>query len=161
MIDKQADIKTEEQRILSAYQKRDRNKKPDLYSWRLPETLWFNYRIESQIARALKNGGNESLSELEILDVGCGSGGLLRTLSEWGVDPVGLHGIDLLEDRIQKAKNLSPNLDFHQSSGFDLPFADNSMNRIFSLVVFSSILDAEARKILADEIQRVLKPGIF
>ncbi len=150
------DIKSEEKRILQAYQKRDQHRKPALYSWQQADSLWNEFRVKSRIARALKQKGYTDLSELNILDVGCGSGSWLRTLSEWGADPGRLHGIDLLPDRIEKAKILSPGFDLRQASGFDLPFEDDSMDLVLSFVVFSSILDPKARAALAGEMKRVL-----
>ena len=53
---------------------------------------------------------------MNILDVGCGNGKWLRTLMEWGATANNLHGIDLLPDRVEKALQVSPNIDFIKDS---------------------------------------------
>jgi SAM-dependent methyltransferase len=157
MSNRYTDSMAEENRIRSVYQKRDQTGKPEFYAWHRADNLWNEHRIKMEMARSLKKEGLIDLSGLNILDVGCGTGGWLRTLSEWGADPDRLQGIDLLENRIEKARLLSPNMDFQQASGFDLPFADESMDVIMVLVVFSSILDDQARSALAVEMRRVLR----
>lgn len=77
---------------------------------------------------------------------------------EWGAKPPRLHGIDLLEGRIEAAKSLAPHIDYRRASAWPVPFTDTSMDIITANKVFSSILDAGARKALADEMVRVLSP---
>ena len=96
----------------------------------------------------LKLNGITDLSHIEVLDIGCGSGGWLRTLLEWGARPEHLHRIDLLEDRIEKARALGMGIDFQVASGYEIPFADGSMDLVSAHTVFSSILDGSARKAL-------------
>lgn len=44
--------------------------------------------------------------------MGCGNVGVLRNFIHYSTGPENLYGIDLLSDRIEKAKRLSPNIDF-------------------------------------------------
>src|SRR5207253_10917506 len=93
-------------------------------------------------------------------DGGCGSGKWLRTLLEWGASAQRLHGVELLHDRIQQAKKISPAaIDFQVSDGWPIPFADRSMDLVCARTVFSSILDSRARSALAAEMRRVVKDG--
>ena len=108
---------------------------------------------------ALLKAGFKELVDLEILDVGCGSAGWLRMLMEWGAAPSRLHGVDLLKDRISKAKSLSPtDMDLRAGSAWPLVFSDSSMDLCAASTVFSSILDEEGRKSLAHEMIRVVRP---
>src|SRR5437899_1083075 len=66
---------------------------------------------ERVIATMLTKNGLSDLSGLEILDVGCGSGGLFLRLMSWGASPESLHGIDLQTDRVQRARSIHPKID--------------------------------------------------
>ena len=119
--------------------------------------LFTQYRFRAVAAPLLKRSGFTELSHIEVLHVGCGTGGWLRTLLEWGARPEHLHGIDLLEDRIEKARALGMGIDFQVASGYDIPYPEDSMDLVSAHTVFSSILDASARKALAGEMSRILK----
>ncbi len=149
----------EETRIRSVYAGRDHSGKPSLYRWHRDEVLLNQYRFQEAAAFLLRTDGLTELSQLEMLDVGCGVGGWLRKLLEWGASANRLHGIDLLQDRIDNARCLSSGIDFQVASGYELPFPDSSMDLISAHTVFSSIVDTEHRKSLAEEMVRVLRPG--
>jgi len=153
------EFKEEENRIITVYSERDRKGKPSLYAWYRQENLLGQYRFRAVAASMLKCNGLHDLSKIDILDVGCGVGGWLRKLLEWGASPHRLHGVDLLHDRIEKARILGGGIDFQIASGYEIPFSDSSMDLVSAHTVFSSILDASARKALAGEIVRVLRPG--
>lgn len=150
-------LKVEENRIKDVYAARDASGKPVLYAWYRQEVLLNQYRFRAVAAALLKTNGLSELSQIEILDVGCGTGGWLRTLLGWGASAECLHGIDLLQDRIDQAKSLG-GIDYKIASGYEIPFPDGSMDLVFAHTVFSSILDGSHRKALADEMVRVLKP---
>lgn len=154
------DLNKEEKRIIQVYASRDNDRKYSLYGWHKPDSLLNEYSFRSATATMLKSAGLlEDLSSIEALDVGCGTGGWMRTLLEWGATPEKLHGVDLLEDRINRAKLLSPGLDFRKASAWPIPFDNESMDLVCAHTVFSSILDFAARKKLAKEMLRVSKPG--
>lgn len=148
---------SEEARIKEVYAKRDSSGKPSLYAWHREEVLFTQYRFRAVAASLLKRSGLTDLSHIEVLDVGCGAGRWLHTLLEWGTRPEHLHGIDLLEDRIEKARALGMGIDFQVASGYEIPFPENSMDLVSAHTVFSSILAPSARKTLAGEIARILK----
>lgn len=152
-------LEHEQLRIRKAYSRRDANGKHELYAWRRDDVVYMRYRQRASWGSALKKVGFDHLADLEILDVGCGSGWWLRMLSEWGADPSRLHGVDLLEDRIDKAKVLSPpGMDLRVSNSWPLPYQDAAMDICGASTVFSSILDSSARLALAKEMCRVLRP---
>ena len=92
-----------------------------------------------------------------ILDVGCGTGGLLRDFIKYGATPDNLYGIDLLEERIEAAKKLSPNINFICENSEKIPFDDNHFDICMQFTVFSSIFDFNMKKNIAKEMIRVLK----
>lgn len=148
----------EEERVRAAYARRDAAGKSDLYAWHRQEVLFGQYRFRSVAASLFASNGLVDLAQLEILDLGCGTGGWLLTLLHWGASAARLHGIDLLQDRIDRAKSLMPGVDFRVASGYSIPYADASMDLVSAHTVFSSILDGQSRKAMAEEMARVLKP---
>lgn len=148
----------EELRIVSAYSRRDSRGKRSLYSWHRADTHIQKFRIHVAAARFLKKAGWLDLGGKDFLDIGCGAGGWLRTLMEWGAEAGRLHGIDLLPERIEEARRLGPQIDYKIASGWQLPFDSSSFDFVSAHTVFSSILDIKARSALAHEISRVIKP---
>jgi SAM-dependent methyltransferase len=111
------------------------------------------------VLAALDRHGRTGLDSYRMLDVGCGDGGFLRRLVSWGADPTKLAGVDLLEDRVAAARRIEPCLDVVQADATALPFEDASFDLAFQLTVFSSILDDGMRRAVAQEMERVLRPG--
>ncbi|MBM4286574.1 MAG: class I SAM-dependent methyltransferase [Deltaproteobacteria bacterium] len=121
--------------------------------------LYAYQQRERGIIQALKDSAFESLSGKRILDLGCGNGNILRDFLRYGASPRNLFGIDLLEDRLTTAKRICPNISFILGSGEALPHVDRTFDLIICFTVFSSILDDEIQKNLAEEVLRVLKEG--
>ena len=95
-----------------------------------------------------------------ILDCGCGPGSITVGLARWAPDGQ-TFGIDIGADQLDGARALARdlgvgNVAFRQGSIFDLPFADDSFDVVFSQTVLFHISHPE--KALA-EIKRVLRPG--
>jgi ubiquinone/menaquinone biosynthesis C-methylase UbiE/ribosomal protein S18 acetylase RimI-like enzyme len=100
-----------------------------------------------------------SLSKLQVLEVGCGSGNELARLVKWGARPDHLHGIDLMEERVDAARREYPGIDFRCADASNLPFPDKSMDLVMIITVFSSIQSTAMRGRISREVRRVLKPG--
>ncbi|MBF0293246.1 MAG: SAM-dependent methyltransferase, partial [Nitrospinae bacterium] len=88
----------EESRIRRVYADRDSGGKRGLYHWSRPDVLLNQYRFRSVSASILSANGFDDLASIKALDVGCGSGGWIRTLLEWGARAENLCGVDLLQD---------------------------------------------------------------
>ncbi len=90
-----------------------------------------------------------------VLDVGCGSGALLRALVEEGLVSEGL-GVDRSGAMIEIARrDARPELRFERVLSPALPAADASIDTVISLLSWR-YLDWDP---LMDEIRRVLRPG--
>jgi len=89
-----------------------------------------------------------------VLDVGCGTGTLVSRISEFSKEVI---GIDIIEERIEKAKAISrkENVRFHVSDAYSLPLNENSIDVIVSVGVFHHL---ELSKI-TPELKRVLRKG--
>jgi ubiquinone/menaquinone biosynthesis C-methylase UbiE len=114
---------------------------------------------ERILATILAKGGLSDLSGLEILDVGCGSGGLFLRLMSWGASPDSLHGIDLQADRVLRARSIHPKIEVVEGNAAALPWAGERFDMVMQFTTFTSIPDDAVRAQAAGEIDRVLKPG--
>lgn len=111
------------------------------------------------LADLLRRSGLDSLADLDILDVGCGSGGELRRMTLLGADPARLTGIDLMPARVEAARKAMPSSRIELGSAHQLPFSDASFDLVSQYVVFSSIAHAGLRRAIALEMMRVIRPG--
>jgi SAM-dependent methyltransferase len=95
-----------------------------------------------------------------LLDVGCGCGDdLARIAREFaGLSPA-LHGVDLLPDRIARAREAVPQGTFHVAGAERLPYPDQHFDVVLAATVFSSILDRGLVRTVASEMTRVVNPA--
>ena len=102
------------------------------------------------------------LHQSKILDVGCGSGINLLDLITLGASPDNITGIDILSDRLKVAHKLLPkSIVLIEGDISDLTLSDSTFDFICVSLVFSSVLDPDYRKVMADKIWSLLKPGGF
>src|SRR5439155_6975572 len=115
---------------------------------------------ESRLLSLLAEYNCTPLSQKKILEVGCGYGPGVREFIKWGARPENLVGIDLLPERIAEARRLCPTaVTLETGNAERLQFASGSFDLVLQSTVFSSILDCDVRKRVAQEILRMLKPG--
>ena len=101
-----------------------------------------------------------SRDSLSIIDVGCGTGVLLKTLiRELGTNSY--VGLDFSEQMLRNSV-LDPNeltrVEMLRGSAFDLPFKDNTFDIVISTRFIHQYSDQLKKKLIC-EFQRVLKPG--
>lgn len=149
---------SETERIRSVYAARDRQGKKTLYGWQKQNVRYFDSCRERLFSSGLYFAFGEDLSEVRVLDVGCGSGAFLRKLVEWGAVPARLTGTELLQDRLDIARRKSPaEIDWRLG---DLDFAaDESFDLVCAHTVLSSVLTDNERSALAEQMISKLKPG--
>lgn len=148
----------EQERIRAVYRAWHHGKPVPEYSWHRPEVMEGAAAQNRVIGQLLACTVGGDLSDLRVLDVGCGTGGFLRQLIGWGAEPGKLAGTEYQEDRLEDARRRTAagvhwhlgDLDFAAPQTFDLVAANT---------VFSSILDDKVSSALAREMWRVLKPG--
>ncbi len=152
----------EKKLLLNRYNKRDRRKTSVKTFHYAPAENFMEFEKTNAWQSSLSRHLTTKLHDNTVLDVGCGYGTWLRMLLELGADPDKLHGIDMLDDRIEIAKRRSPNaINFCKGSAWELPFVSECMDITTASTVFSSILSKEGRIKLAFEMQRVTKPRGF
>ena len=101
-----------------------------------------------------------SISELKVLEVGCGTGSNLLELIQLGATPENLVGNDLLDERLIAARNRLPaSVQLFGGDASKLELKEGSFDIVYQSTVFSSILDDALQKSLADKIWSLVKPG--
>jgi ubiquinone/menaquinone biosynthesis C-methylase UbiE len=114
---------------------------------------------EQKLEQLLQRAGFFPLEQRRILDVGCGIGETLAGFEAWGARPESLFGVDLLADRIRRAKERFPAMNFQEANAEALPFTSGCFDLVAVFTVFTSILDPQMTRNLSREIQRVLRSG--
>ncbi|MDQ5893485.1 MAG: hypothetical protein QG640_497, partial [Patescibacteria group bacterium] len=108
--------------------------------------------------RFLRRDQKVELSNLSILDLGCGNAKNSFYLSEQGVNNK-IVGVEISETALKHAKQLAPNGEFlKQSIGTVLPFRDSTFDIVLDVTSSNSLSESE-REVYLKEIQRLLKPG--
>ena len=132
----------------------------DRYSFQNPAHRWIILDRQKEIRKLLKTHQPAGLADLQILEIGCGSGGVMDEFIQLGAEPGNLVGVDLLLDRLKQASTSMKNeCSWVNANGQHLPFLDGTFHLTLQFTAFSSILDPETKKDMAAEILRVLKPG--
>lgn len=147
---------SELERIQRDYERRDAIGASAVYKHTNPAFLFQVQERERLILDAVRLEGIE-LERAAVLDVGCGTGATLQRLADFGAART--VGVDLMEHRIAEGRNRFPTLELQQGNAAALPFADASFDVVFQFTMLSSILDAELRGAVANEMWRVTRPG--
>ncbi len=152
-----AALVAEEARIEAAYARReDRGR----YSWFDPAYVLVMQDVERRLLDRLRKAGLDRLAGRRVLEIGCGTGGWLRRLIAWGVQPEDAAGVELLGSRVEAARRLSPPaLTIVQGNAARLPYPDASFDLVLQMLVFSSVLDPVTTRCMAGEMLRLVKPG--
>lgn len=147
------------QRLREEYARRaSLSEHDDRYRADNPAYQWMISRRRDELSALLNRRGITDLSRLKILEVGCGSGGVMREFLALGAERSRMFGIDLLPDRLRAARAGNLALNVSCADGQSLPFAAGSFDLALQFTAFSSILDSAIKKEMAAEILRVLKP---
>jgi ubiquinone/menaquinone biosynthesis C-methylase UbiE len=149
-------FQAEEARIRAAYAKRQET--DSRYSWFSPGHLFMVQQRERRLLTLLRRYGFAALESKMVLEVGCGTGQWLRDFVKWGALPENVTGIDLLPERLSRARRLCPPaVRLQCASAAQLPFASERFDLVLQSTVFTSILDPDLKKRVAAEMMRVVK----
>lgn len=145
--------------IKKRYEKRKENNASRKYNPLLPSVYAPHQELERVLIRNILAPKVGNLQDKKVIEIGCGNGANLFNLIKLGFSPSNVTGMDLLEDRVEIAKqNLPASVELFQADATTLEY-ENKFDVVYVSTVFSSILDADAQKKLADTIWMMLKPG--
>ncbi len=149
----------ETDRIRDAYARRAGRGLDERYSLDDPANRYLFACRERDLVALLRRQGLLPLDGRAIIDVGCGNGALLRDFVRFGADPARCIGIDLLQERIDAARERDPRMTLTSGDASALPYPDASFDIALQFTLLSSVLDAPMRRAIASETMRVLRPG--
>ncbi|MFD0680810.1 MULTISPECIES: class I SAM-dependent methyltransferase [unclassified Paenibacillus] len=150
----------EVQKIQERYKRRNDINEESLYSFLNPEVYFSQQEKERALIRWIKYSKLLPISEVKLLEVGCGSGGNLLQFIKIGFSPENLVGNELLEERCKHARHYLPeavSLILGDASNLDLK--ESSFDVVLQSTVFTSILDYEFQQKLAKHMWSLVKPG--
>jgi ubiquinone/menaquinone biosynthesis C-methylase UbiE len=152
-------VSSERARIQAEYRRRREVLPTDLYApWQRACILGRDDR-ELRAAIMLHRAGKFPRRGEPCLEIGFGGMGWLSTLINWGVRETDLHGIDLDQERVARVRESLPAADLRIGDASHLPWPDGSFRLVITSMVFTSILNLEVRRLVAEEVTRVLAPG--
>jgi len=145
-------------RLRNEYEDRKRRfAASDVYSVFNQATLFGVHQRQRVTLSILKKNGITDFSNLRILEMGCGGGGVLTEYLGFGASPKNLFGVDLLFDRLCHAHRTLPSSGFANADGQSLPYSSKIFDLVLQYTAISSILDPEIRRNICAELLRVLR----
>jgi ubiquinone/menaquinone biosynthesis C-methylase UbiE len=123
-----------------------------------PGNRFLEERQEAALHALFEEAGLVPMAGKRVLDVGCGSGEFLQKICELGAAPADCYGVDLLPDRIERARRESSGITFELCDARHLPFEAGSFDLVCANMVFGSILSPEIAGEIAAQMRRVLSP---
>lgn len=157
-MDAQLDGQSESERIARVYRGWHGGAALARYAWHRPEIAVQDAMYTRTLSRMLATTVGTDLGRLRAIDVGCGSGGFLRQLIDWGATPSQLVGTELQPDRLELAEaRTASGVRWHCGPLSALPSA--SADLVSAQTVLSSILAPDLRQQLVADMWRVLQPG--
>jgi ubiquinone/menaquinone biosynthesis C-methylase UbiE len=147
-------------RLRNEYEDRKRRlADKDIYTWFNQVHLFMVHQRQRAILTAIRKRGITDLSNISILEMGCGAGGVLIEYLGFGASPENLFGVDLLFDRLCHAHHVLQGSSLTNADGQTLPFPAQTFELVLQSTAVSSILDSEIRRNICADMLRVLKPG--
>ena len=151
------DRQAETRAVVERYAKRADG---DRYSARRGEVWQTLQERQRAMLRLFHQLGLPEFAQLDVVEVGCGSGGNLLELLRLGFAPQRLTGLELLRERFDEARERLPAATTLWLGDATLaPVADASQDIVLQSTVFSSLLDDAFQQRLARTMWRWLRPG--
>jgi ubiquinone/menaquinone biosynthesis C-methylase UbiE len=144
-------------RILAEHERRDREIGRDFYTLTKPANLFVRQGQQRALLWALRRAQALPLTDRRILEIGCGRGQWLSVFEDFGAAPQDLAGVDLDDRRLADARHRHPKAELRVGDASALPWPDESFDIVFQSTVFTSILDEELRRHVANEMCRVVR----
>ena len=119
------------------------------------ENSWGQWFLFDRLQRRVLNMAEKEHTPNTVLDVGCGTGRLLRKARKYWPEAQFI-GVDPAYGMIENARRLMPETKFYVSQAESLPLPDESVNLAFSTASFHHWQDQEKG---LREIKRVLQIG--
>lgn len=149
-------VAAERERLQLEYHRRAREISPDLYaSWQ--PAMQFMIETRTRVAASMLGELNAFPKPGDkCLEVGFGTGTWLHRLVSWGIRESDLHGIELDQGRAAESQASFPQADLRVGDAVKLPWKDGTFQLAIASTLFTSVLDTNVRRLMANEVDRVL-----
>jgi ubiquinone/menaquinone biosynthesis C-methylase UbiE len=145
--------------IVKRYDRRKLINKPQYDSTSVWQILTFQER-ERAFIKMIKFAKIKSLSDLKLIEIGCGNGNNILGFLRLGFKPENLAINELIHERFVEAKSKLPgSITMIEGNALDMNLRENSFDIVFQSMVFSSILDIQFQNKLALKMWELVKPG--
>lgn len=149
----------EQRRIERIYLAREIAGKDSSHDATLPDVKHRKAIYRKAVADTVASFTSRGIAELRFLDVGCGAGEYLNLLLDEGATPANLTGTDLRSGSIEAARTRLPEgPTWHVGFLDDLAISE-PYDMVSTSTVFSSVLDDDLRRDLADDMWARTAPG--
>jgi ubiquinone/menaquinone biosynthesis C-methylase UbiE len=152
-------VVAERERIQLEFDRRAREIGPERYAAWQPANRFMLESRNRTAAAMLHSSRVFPQSTDTCIEVGFGGIGWLSELIGWGIKESNLHGIELEPNRARKAQELLPAADLRIGDAVALPWDSETFQLAIASTLFTSVLDRRVRRLIADEVVRVLAPG--
>jgi SAM-dependent methyltransferase len=132
----------------------------DRYSFLQPDVWQSVQERQRAMLRLFARLGWQRLDDKQVFEVGCGAGGNLLELLRMGFAPQHLAGVELLPERLARARQvLPPAVALQAGDACTLELVPDSQHIVLQSTVFSSLLDDAFQQRLAQAMWRWVAPG--
>lgn len=130
------------------------------YSMLQPQVWQTVQERQRAVIRRFRRAWGFDLSQIRLLEVGCGAGGNLLDMMRLGIDPRHLAGIELIESRWQQARAVLPeSVTLTCADACETSLGDGQWDVVMQFTVFSSLLDDHQQERLARAMWQAVRPG--
>ena len=143
--------------------KQSYNKRSNLlnrYSLLQPDVYLKEQEKERALIKILNKKFGVHFNDKKFLEIGGGIGTNIYLFLKLGFLPQNIFFNELIEERFNKAKSLLPDqVNFYYGNALDLNIEKEYFDIIYQSTVFTSILDYSFKKLLAEKLWEMIKPG--
>jgi SAM-dependent methyltransferase len=119
-----------------------------------------NRAMRAELMDAVLEVSRSELAQArEVLDVGCGTGWWLEALARRPEVEARLHGVDVLAERVERARRRVPAAGLAVADARQLPYAGERFSIVTMFTVLSSLASTEDAQQAIREAWRVLTPA--
>lgn len=110
--------------------------------------------------KLLSSRGIQTLRDMDLLEIGCGTGANLMEFLQLGALPERMVGNDLLPERLRQAQHVLPEaMRLLAGNAAELALEESSFDIVYQSTVFSSILDDALQQHIAAAMWKWVRPG--
>jgi ubiquinone/menaquinone biosynthesis C-methylase UbiE len=145
--------------IKKRYERR-KNISPDYYSYLNPAIYMGEQEKERALIKWIKYAELLPLENKKLIEIGAGTGKNISEFIKLGFFPENLTANELLSERISILREKFPeNVTILEGNALELNLEKESFDIVFQSMVFSSILNKEFKRELAERMWSWVKPG--